>query len=94
MGFDSSQPLLQAIMDGEVDGLVIQDPYRMGYLGVWTLVRHLEGDDVSVGGKNLSTGEYLVTRENVDKPATRELFERALQENRKIDPPKFGKKKP
>ena len=26
----------------------------MGYLGVWTLVRHLEGDDVAAGGKQTS----------------------------------------
>src|SRR5262249_54490959 len=38
MGFDSSEPLLQAVKEGDVDGLIVQDPYRMGYLGVWTLV--------------------------------------------------------
>ena len=66
MGFDQSEPLLQAVKEGDVEGLIVQDPYRMGYLAVWTLVRHLEGDDVSAGGKNLSTGEYLVTRDNID----------------------------
>ncbi len=69
MGFDSAEALLDAVEQGDVDGLVIQDPYRMGYLGVWTLVRHLEGDDVSAGGKDLSTGEYLVTKDNSAKHA-------------------------
>jgi ribose transport system substrate-binding protein len=27
MGFDSSQPLLQAVRDGKIDGLILQDPY-------------------------------------------------------------------
>ena len=33
VGFDSSAPLLQAVREGDVAGLVVQDPYRMGYLG-------------------------------------------------------------
>ena len=39
MGFDSSRPLLRALKDGDVDGLIVQDPYRMGYLGVWIVVQ-------------------------------------------------------
>ncbi len=38
----------------------------MGYLAVWTMVRHLEGYDVSEGGKDQYTGEYVVTRDNLD----------------------------
>ena len=64
----------------------------MGYLAVWTLVRHLEGDDVSVGGKNLSTGEYLLTRENLDDVSTRERIDSALQAKRTIQPPTWKKK--
>ncbi len=93
MGFDSSQPLLQAVEEGDVDGLIVQDPYRRGYLGVWVMVRHLEGDDVSAGGKDLPTGEHLVTKENLDSVQTRERFEPALQAKRKIDVPTFPKKK-
>ena len=92
MGFDQSEPLLQAIKEGDVAGVIVQDPYRMGYLAVWTLVRHLEGDDVSVGGKNLSTGEYLVTRENLDDVSTRERIDSALQAKRTIQPPTWKKK--
>jgi ribose transport system substrate-binding protein len=93
MGFDSSQPLLDAVKEGDVDGLIVQDPYRMGYLGVWVMVRHLEGDDVSAGGMNLPTGEHLVTRENLDKTQTRELFDPELQAKRTIKTPTFPKKK-
>ena len=39
---------------------MVQDPYRMGYLGVWYLVQHLEGyDAASDGKKDVGTGEYL-----------------------------------
>jgi ribose transport system substrate-binding protein len=91
--FDSSEPLLQAIREGDVDGTVVQDPYRMGYLGVWTLVKHLEGFDVSAGGMDLSTGEYVVTKDNLDTEKTRELFVPELQAKRTIEKPAFTKAK-
>ena len=77
VGFDSSEPLAPGGREGDVDGLIVQDPYRMGYLGVWTLVQHLEGYDVAADGKNLSTGEYVVTKENVDTEEIRGLFDPA-----------------
>ncbi|HMF14585.1 MAG TPA: substrate-binding domain-containing protein [Gemmataceae bacterium] len=94
IGFDSSEPLLQAVHDGDIDALIVQDPYRMGYLGVWTLVQHLEGKDVTPGGeKEQSTGEYLVTKENLNEVATRELFDPDMQAKRTIQTPAFAAKK-
>lgn len=90
--FDSSEPLVQAIREGDVDGTVVQDPYRMGYLGVWTMVKHLEGYDVSADGQNLGTGEYVVTKDNLDSEATRELFDPDAQAKRTIQKPEFKKK--
>jgi ribose transport system substrate-binding protein len=92
VGFDSAEPLLDAVEQGDIDGLVVQDPYRMGYLGVWTMVRHLERDDVSVGGKNLPTGEHLLTKENLHSTQTRERFDPELQAKRTIALPSFKKK--
>jgi ribose transport system substrate-binding protein len=92
VAFDSSEPLLQAVEEGDVEGTIVQDPYRMGYLGVWVLVRSLEGDDVSAGGKNLTTGEYLLTRDNLNAPETRERFDPALQGRRTIKTPEFKSK--
>jgi ribose transport system substrate-binding protein len=93
VGFDSSAPLVDALRDGDIDALILQDPYRMGYLGVWTLVHHLEGYDVVPDGKKVqSTGEYVITRENLDAPSTQELFIADLQNQRKIETPPFRKK--
>jgi ribose transport system substrate-binding protein len=93
VGFDSSAPLLDALRDGDIDGLILQDPYRMGYLGVWTLVQHLEGYNVAPDGNKVqSTGENVITKENLDASSTRELFEPALQDQRKIDRPTFTKR--
>src|SRR5262245_28355150 len=49
VGFDASNPLLQAIQEGDMVGSILQDPYRMGYLGTWCCVRHLLGEDVNAG---------------------------------------------
>jgi ribose transport system substrate-binding protein len=92
MGFDSSEPLLQAVKEGDVDGLIVQDPYRMSYLGVWTLVQYLEGYDVAKDGKVQSTGEYVLTAKNIDAVQTRERFDKELQKKRKIETPTYPKK--
>jgi ribose transport system substrate-binding protein len=94
VGFDSSEPMLQAITEGNLDSSVVQDPYMMGYLGVWTMVQHLEGHDVCPDGKKeMSTGEYLLTKENLNDLATRERFDAELQKKRTIQPPTYPKKK-
>src|SRR5262249_42521917 len=64
VGFDSSAPLLDALRKGDVAALVVQDPYRMGYLGLWYAVMDLEGYDTSRGERDVWTGEYLLTAQN------------------------------
>jgi ribose transport system substrate-binding protein len=92
-GFDSSRQLLQALRSGEMDGLIVQDPYRMGYLGVWTMVQHLEGKDVSGGGKDYSTGEHVLTKDNMDTEEMKGLFDSAAQQKRSVVLPDFSPKK-
>jgi ribose transport system substrate-binding protein len=89
VGFDSSARLQEAVRAGDIDALIVQDPYRMAYLGVRTMVWRLEGYDVSAGGKYLSTGERVLTRENIDRPAMRALFDKDFQEHRRIALPEF-----
>ena len=72
IGFDASPNLVSALRGGHLDGLVVQDPVRMGYLGVKTMVAHLGGERVP---KWVDTGVQLVTRENMDQPAMRALLE-------------------
>jgi ribose transport system substrate-binding protein len=92
VGFDSSGPLQQAVRDGDVEALIVQDPYRMGYLGVYELVLRLEGFNVTPGGKKVeSTGEHVVTKENLDAPATRELFDPEAQAKRTLKVPEYSK---
>jgi ribose transport system substrate-binding protein len=71
VGFDASPPLVQALRDGEIDALVVQDPWNIGYRAVGALVDHLEG---RTGPPVINTGAVLVTRRNVDDPALRRLL--------------------
>ncbi|MBN2266457.1 MAG: substrate-binding domain-containing protein, partial [Candidatus Aminicenantes bacterium] len=71
VGFDSSPKLVQGLRDGEIQGLVLQDPDKMGYLGVKTMVAHLRGEPVE---KVIDTGVVLATRENMDTPEIKALL--------------------
>jgi ribose transport system substrate-binding protein len=62
VGFDPNPPLIDAMSAGEVDGIVLQDPIKMGYLAVKTLVDSLNGKQVE---KRIATGEFVATPENM-----------------------------
>jgi ribose transport system substrate-binding protein len=62
IAFDPNAALVQAMRDGKVSGIVLQDPVKMGYLAVKTMVEHLQGKTVE---KRISTGEYMATSENM-----------------------------
>ena len=36
VGFSASQILIDALRNGQLEGIVVQNPMRMGYLGVMT----------------------------------------------------------
>jgi len=71
VGFDASKKLVEALETGEVHGLVVQDPFRIGYLGVAAAVASLRGDRVE---KRIDTGVVVATRENMHDPAIEKLL--------------------
>jgi len=71
VGFDAGTASVQDLKKGDCQGLVVQNPVRMGYLGVLTLVKHLRGEPVE---KRVDTGVTLVTRENMEQPEVKELL--------------------
>ena len=71
IGFDASDTLVKGLSDGQIDGLVLQNPVNMGYLGVKTMVEHLRGRPVE---KRIDTGVQLVTRDRMQDPAVKELL--------------------
>jgi len=72
VGFDSSDRLVLGLRSGKIHGLVLQDPINMGYLGVKTVVAHLEGQKVE---KRIDTGSAVATPENMDDPQMKNLLE-------------------
>jgi ABC-type sugar transport system substrate-binding protein len=70
--FDPSPALIKALTDGKVHGIVLQDPVTMGYLGVKTMVAHLDGSKVE---KRIVTGEYVATPENMNSESMKKLLE-------------------
>lgn len=71
LGFDSSQAFVDAMKAGQLQGVVLQNPLRMGDLGVRTMVDHLRGKPVE---KRVDTGVALVTPKNLDDPASAALL--------------------
>ena len=63
VGFDSSPKLVQALRDNHLHGLVLQNPVRMGYLGVTMMVQHLRGEKIA---DLVDTGVTVATPENMD----------------------------
>jgi len=63
VGFDSSPKLVQALRDGHLQGLVLQNPVKMGYLGVKMMVQHLRGEVLPA---QVDTGVTVATPENMD----------------------------
>ncbi|HEX4592130.1 MAG TPA: substrate-binding domain-containing protein [Gemmataceae bacterium] len=94
VGFDSGEPLMQALDEGTIDALILQDPYRMGYLGTWTAVQYLRGYDVVTepNPHYLSTGEFVITKDNVHSEKTLGLYDQSAQARRKIDLPPVRKR--
>lgn len=62
IGFDTSPKLIQGVQAGEIEALVSQDPKKMGYLAVETIVKHLRGESVE---KEVDTGVELVTADRI-----------------------------
>lgn len=76
IGFDASEKLVAALKEGALEGLVVQDPMKIGYLAVKTMATHLRGAPVE---KRVDTGARLVTRDVLDEPAVKELLQPDLK---------------
>jgi len=85
VGFDPNERMVQAMRDGSMHGIVLQDPVTMGELAVKALMAHLDPASVRDADrprlfadgrlrKRIPTGEYLATPENMEEPRMRELL--------------------
>lgn len=65
VAFDSGETLNAGLKAGDIQGMVVQNPLRMGYLGVKTAVAVLRGEKVAA---RIDTGVGFVTKENFNSP--------------------------
>ena len=62
VGFDSSLEEIQLLEEGVFEGIVIQNPYKMGYLGAEAAAKMANGEKVN---GTIDSGCKLVTKEEV-----------------------------
>ncbi|MBP6507466.1 MAG: substrate-binding domain-containing protein [Opitutaceae bacterium] len=65
VGFANSAVLVDALRSNDLHGLVLQDPVKMGYLGVKSVVQVLRGEKVPA---LVDTGVAIATLENLGEP--------------------------
>ncbi len=76
VAFDCNETFIQAMRRGDLHGVVVQDPMKMGYLGVKMLVQHLQGEPVEA---RIDTGVAVVTPENLDDSLIQQLIRPPLE---------------
>ena len=77
VGFDSSESFITAMRNKQLDGVVLQNPFEMGYQGVKTIVAHLQGQPVQ---PRVDTGVTIVTPDNLDSAESKALLNPPLGE--------------
>ena len=70
VAFDSGETLNAGLKAGDIQGLVVQNPMKMGYLGVKAIVTTLRGGKLE---PRVDTGVGFVTKENFNTPEMAEL---------------------
>lgn len=62
--FDVDPISYKMVLDGKIDALVVQDPYKMGYDGMNSMIVSLDGGSVK---KNVDLQTRLLTRQNASE---------------------------
>lgn len=76
VGFDGGAANMAGLKAGEINGLILQNPYKIGYEGVRVMLDHLDKKPVPA---TVDTGAILVTKDNLDSPAVKELLAHTVQ---------------
>jgi ribose transport system substrate-binding protein len=76
IGFDTSESFLEAKRNKQLQGIVVQNPFNMGYLGVRTMADFVLGKSVE---KRIDTGVTMVTPDNLNTPEIQTLVHPPLE---------------
>ena len=72
IAFDNNVISVGMLETGEVDALIVQNPYAMGYLGIEYAAKLLGGEKPAE--KNLDTTTTVITRENMFEPESQKVL--------------------
>src|SRR5262249_25548365 len=78
VGFDASKILIDALASDKLHGLVLQDPFDMGYQSVLRAVDQLEGKPPPAD-KPRYTNLKAARKKNLNDPAIKLLYDRDLK---------------
>jgi ribose transport system substrate-binding protein len=71
VSFDSSDSLIEDLKGGTIDAMVVQDPFKMGFEAVKTLVDKLNG---ATPPKRIDLPARVVRKADLDKPDVHQLL--------------------
>ena len=71
VGFDASPQFIEALKAKQMQGIILQNPFAIGELGVKTMVESLRGKEVE---KRVDTGVMMVTPENMETAEANKLL--------------------
>ena len=71
VAFDASDNLIEDLKGGTIDAMVVQDPFKMGFEAVKTLVDKLNG---VTSPKKIELPPRLVRKDDLDKQDVHELL--------------------
>ncbi len=72
VSFDASDEEVQDLTSGSIEGLVVQNPYEMGYQGVMQVMQALK--DAPAQHKFIDSGVTVITPKNLNTPAIQKLL--------------------
>lgn len=71
IGFDSSDDEIEYLKKGVIDGMMVQNPYNMGYIGVRNINKVLDGRKIE---EKIETGATYVNADNLQDEDTEWLL--------------------
>ena len=75
VAFDSSKEEVAALEEGVISSLIVQDPYRMGYEGVKTVLKAIRKQPIEK--KFINSGVFVVSKSNMQNPEIQKLLDPA-----------------
>jgi ribose transport system substrate-binding protein len=76
VGVGADEKLVELLKADAIAGLIVEDPFRMGYDGVKTALAASKGEPVAA---NVDTGATLVTKANLSSARSQELLNPNIQ---------------